>query len=85
VFKDGFESLASRRIGGSIGRADGDRNSADAGAVPLSSSATFTTEVAMVENRPAFTIAAHAVLALGVTIMVAPVWLAFCRLDPSRR
>src|SRR5260370_1188262 len=31
----------------------------------------------MVENRPAFTIAAHAVLALGVPVMVAPVWLAF--------
>ena len=31
----------------------------------------------MVENRPAFTIAAHAVLALGVAVMVAPVWLAF--------
>src|SRR5947209_1733053 len=31
----------------------------------------------MVENRPAFTIAAHTVLALGVAVMVAPVWLAF--------
>src|SRR6266853_3058232 len=31
----------------------------------------------MVENRPAFTIAAHALLALGVAVMVAPVWLAF--------
>ena len=31
----------------------------------------------MVENRPAFTITAHAVLALGVAFMVAPVWLAF--------
>src|SRR5215470_17858701 len=31
----------------------------------------------MIENRPAFTIAAHAALALGVAFMVAPVWLAF--------
>src|SRR5215475_14717155 len=31
----------------------------------------------MVENRPVFTIAAHGVLVLGVSLMVAPVWLAF--------
>ena len=31
----------------------------------------------MVENRPLFTIVAHAVLTLGVALMVAPVWLAF--------
>src|SRR5215471_10117830 len=31
----------------------------------------------MVENRPFLTVVAHALLALGVAFMVAPVWLAF--------
>src|SRR5215471_7203840 len=31
----------------------------------------------MVENRPFLTVVAHALLALGVAVMVAPVWLAF--------
>src|SRR5213075_2321195 len=63
----------SRRLGGSVGGADGDRDRADRDPVQI---CRAQGAVLMVEHRPWNDIIAYAILTLGVFIVAFPVYLA---------
>jgi hypothetical protein len=75
VFHDGFLAL-------DLGGADGDRDRAHRGPVPLSREQGA---LLMVERRRGLTYMTHAILAIGVFILAFPIYVAFVastRLDP---
>ncbi len=73
VFADGRPGRRSRRFGGAIGRADGDRDRADGGPVQI---CRAQGAVLMVEHRPLSDIIAYTILTLGIFIVAFPVYLA---------
>src|SRR6185369_11169282 len=63
-----------RWLGGAVGNPDDHRHPADGDPVPLHRAEGA---LLMVQNRPFLTFLSHAILLLGLAIIVFPIWLAF--------